>query len=384
MNPKDYIKNQAFCPIPWTGLMYNFDGEVKNCIRSAIPLGNIKDNTIEQILLGEKNLTRQQQMLNNQKPSSCNPCYELEQNKKGFEIISDRIFYLRELKKVNFDTYQQNNFNLRTIDIRWSNLCNSACVYCSPQFSSKWASELKTHQETPNEIQFKGFKEFIFKHAAQLKHVYLAGGEPLLIKENMELLKLLKETNPNVNLRINTNLSRVDTKIFNLVLDFKNVHWTISLEAIQEQYEYIRYGSSWENFVDNLKIIQKLDHKISFNMLYFLLNHLSIFDCLTYLQNMGFHNNSFIIGALTGPDYLDVRHLPNNMLESALEQMQKWLDTYSGTLCEDGIKNIMTYVQKPFKKDLQSSLDQLKLLDQRRGLDSQTTFKEFYKNIKGQ
>ena len=52
MTPKDILTNRHFCPMPWTGLMYNFDGKVKNCIRSDYTtggLGNIKDNTIEEI-----------------------------------------------------------------------------------------------------------------------------------------------------------------------------------------------------------------------------------------------------------------------------------------------------------------------------------------------
>jgi hypothetical protein len=33
-------------------------------------------------------------------------------------------------------------------------------------------------------------------------------------------------------------------------------------------------------------------------MLWFLLNYDSVFDCVDYLKDLGFHNNSFIIGAL--------------------------------------------------------------------------------------
>ena len=50
MDAKEILTNRAFCPVPWTGLMYNFDGTVKNCIRSAEPIGNIQDNSLEQIL----------------------------------------------------------------------------------------------------------------------------------------------------------------------------------------------------------------------------------------------------------------------------------------------------------------------------------------------
>ena len=94
MTPKDILTNTAFCPMPWTGLMYNSDGTVKNCIRSAETLGNIKDNPIKEIVLGNNNNIRQSMMLNKIKPINCKPCYDLEINKKSFDIISDRIFYI--------------------------------------------------------------------------------------------------------------------------------------------------------------------------------------------------------------------------------------------------------------------------------------------------
>jgi hypothetical protein len=46
MDAKEILTNRAFCPVPWTSIMYNFDGTVKNCIRSAEPIGNINNNPI--------------------------------------------------------------------------------------------------------------------------------------------------------------------------------------------------------------------------------------------------------------------------------------------------------------------------------------------------
>ena len=80
MTPRDMLTNPSFCPMPWTGLMYNFDGKIKNCIRSAGPLGDIKDQSIEQILTGN-NQSRQQQIVNQQPVATCHTCYDLEQGK---------------------------------------------------------------------------------------------------------------------------------------------------------------------------------------------------------------------------------------------------------------------------------------------------------------
>ena len=380
MNSKEYLTNRAFCPVPWTGLMYNFDGTVKNCIRSAEPIGNINDNTIEEILKNDYMIKFD--MRHEQKFSRCNPCYDLEQEKNNLNIISDRVFYLKELRGVDNTLYDTTNFALHTVDVRWSNLCNFACVYCDPTFSSRWADELKIEIKTPADVRREEFKNYIFKHVAQLKHVYMAGGEPLLMKENLEFLELLKEKNPNVNLRINTNLSKVDTRIFDLICTFKNVHWTVSVETMEQQYEYIRYGGKWQDFVDNLTTINNLGHKISFNMLYFLLNHRSLFACIDFLKGKGFHNNSFIAGALIAPNFLNVRHLPNSELDNIANELQQRIDAAPGFLLENSYRNLLTYIRTPMDKNLSYSIDRIKELDNRRGLDSRSIFQDVYTWIK--
>jgi sulfatase maturation enzyme AslB (radical SAM superfamily) len=357
--------------------MYNFDGTVKNCIRSAEPIGNIRDSDIEEIL--DQDRLIKTNMKAGQKFARCNPCYDLEQEKNNFNIISDRVFYLKELRDVDHTLYDTMNFELHTVDIRWSNLCNFACVYCNPEFSSKWASEHGVIMMTPVDQQVEKFKQYIFKHAPQLKHVYLAGGEPLLMKENLEFLELLKQVNPNVNLRINTNLSRVDTRIFELICEFKNVHWIVSVESMESEYEYIRHGGSWIDFSANLKTIQQLPHKITFNMLHFLLNHMSIFECVEFLQNMGFHNNSFVIGALLKPDYLNIRHLPETVLNSVKDELKQKINQKPGYLLENGFRNVLAHLDQPIEKNLSNSFEQLSIMDKRRKLNSRTIFKDLYK-----
>jgi sulfatase maturation enzyme AslB (radical SAM superfamily) len=325
--------------------------------------------------LGPINVTKQTNITNNKSAAGCHTCYDLEHGKEGLDIISDRIFYIREFKKTPLDTYRPGNFDLQTIDVRWTNLCNFACVYCSEQFSSKWANELNIKIETPADKQLSDFREYIYRHAKQLKHVYLAGGEPLLMKENLELLQ---ELNPDVNLRINTNLSKVDTGVFDAVCRFKNVHWTVSVETTEDEFEYIRFGGRWQDFLDNLNTIRKLDHKISFNMLWFLLNHDSVFDCVDYLKGLGFHNNSFVIGALLGPDYLNIRHLPENVLNSLKLKLESRINENPGYLLEDSYQNMLHYITQPIEKNLTNSFDQLAIMDQRREVDSSKIFTELY------
>lgn len=378
MDPKKILTNGVFCPMPWTGLMYNFDGKIKNCIRSAGSIGNIQDQSIKDILLGQKNQDNQQRMVSDLPAVDCHTCYDLERGKKKLDMVSDRMFYIRELKKVDPNTYQPGYHDLMVIDVRWTNLCNFACVYCSPEFSSRWESEIGQFFPRPTPEQINDFKKYVFDRLPTLKYIYMAGGEPLLMKENLEILEEVYRINPDINLRINTNLSKVDTKVFEIVCQFPNVHWTVSVESMGDEFEYIRYGGSWNDFLENLNTINRLQHKISFNMLYFLLNYRSFFDCVAFLQDRGFHNNSFVAGALLSPDYLNVRHLPDAVLQSVKDRLDVEINKNPGYLLEDSLQNIRAYIDVPIKKNLDNSFKKLKQLDARRNIDGSKIFKELY------
>lgn len=384
MDPKEYLTNKNFCPIPWTGFMYNFDGTIKNCIRNSAPLGNLKDNSLIEILQGETNCLTKHNMTYNKPGPTCDVCYDLERGKNSFDIISDRVFYLKELKDVDHNVYKSiDGFELSTVDIRWSNTCNFACVYCSPEFSSKWATELSIKfEEVPNH-RFQHMKQYVFDHAEQLKHVYMAGGEPLLMKENLELLEILQEKNPQINLRINTNLSKTETRVFEKICEFSNVHWTISVDEMAAEFEYVRYGSSWQDFLDNLQKISKLNHRITFNMLHHLLNYMSLFDTVKYLKDLGFHNNSFVIGALLRPEYLNIRHLPDRMLLLVEKELVEWINQKPGYLLENSLQNVLQYIKTPMEKNIKYCLDEIASLDKRRNLNSRAVFPELYNLIEG-
>jgi hypothetical protein len=99
-----------------------------------------------------------------------------------------------------------------------------------------------------------------------------------------------------------------------------------------------------------------------------------------YLKGLGFHNNSFVIGALLQPDYLNIRHLPDDMLKFVKEELTKRINEHPGFLIENGYRNVLNYINQPIEKNLTESFKQIKILDQRRGLDSTKIFNKLYGN----
>lgn len=382
MDAKDIITNKSFCVLPWTGFELEPSGNVKNCIISTSAIGNIQEQDIATILAGEKNLQIKKEMLADKKPKNCSGCYLQEQDRKNLSSISSRLYYSKEVAPfVDSRLYDHvENFSLHHVDLRWTNHCNQACVYCGPEYSSKWAQELGKEIKTSVESR-KKIKEFVFANIKKLKNVYLAGGEPLLMNENREFLQLLLKKNPLISIRVNTNLSSTETGVFDLLCKFKNVHWTVSVETMQEQYEYVRYHGVWNNFLQNLKHIQKLDHKITFNMLYFILNYRSIFTTVDFFKSLGFHENSFVIGPLYAPKYLNILNLSENILAELKNKLNVEI-AKSKYYLKNSYENILKYISNTsWKKNISNFQEQIKILDTRRNQSAQEVFPELFKEL---
>jgi len=378
------LLDNNFCVIPWTGFELEPNGNVKNCIISKDKLGDIKNQTIEEILKHNKALAIKQDMLEGRYPGNCDGCYFQEKHRgKNYNDISSRMYYAKEIgPHISPNLFGNKiNFELRHIDLRWSNKCNQACVYCGSHYSSKWAKELGENIYSDRQ-QRDRLKKYVFDNVKNLKNIYMAGGEPLLMNENKELLNLLLEQNSEVHLRINTNLSHTNTGVFELIQKFQNVHWTVSVESTQEQYEYIRFGGNWKKFLQNLNSIQSVNnHKISFNMLYFVLNHDSIFDCVSYFKNLGFHNNSFVIGPLYTPTYFNVLNLPDENIRELRKKFMEEIDKKPGFMLQNSYENILKYLHEPFDKNLKATYNNLKMLDKRRNINSEMVFPKLYEQF---
>ena len=166
------------------------------------------------------------------------------------------------------------------------------------------------------------------------------------------------------------------------ICKFKNVHWTVSIDAIGSQYEYIRHHGNWNDFLDNLKQITTLDHKISFNMLYFILNYKSIYDSVKFLTGLGFHNNSFVIGPLYNPETLNVLNLPDEELELCKKDLGSIIDKKPGFLLQNSLENILTYLtETKFYANIEATKQTLKKMDLRRKTDYTKVFPELHKGV---
>lgn len=370
------IQPDNFCPAPWMTFYVEPSGRVDMCCVSAANLGNLHHKSLPEILKSDRLVEIKQMMLANQPIPECKACHQTP--------ALQRRFIQQFGGKDHVDYQTAETFKLKYLDLRWNNTCNFACIYCYSELSSLWAQIDGKKQIKINHMRDDLF-DFVVENAHTLEEIYLAGGEPLMIKENIKILSIIKQHNPKCRIFCNTNLSQIENnEIFDLICGFDHVHWQISGETVGSQYEYLRWPGKWNTFDNNIRSLlrsSKPKHHIGFNLVWLNLNGIGIWDYLDYLANIGVDMQSVSILPYNmdnwqGPWHL--KHMPKSFLEKILERMSEskyhTVFTYHQNL---GL--IQKLLDDPnHKVDQNQVLSQMEKFDCTRHLNSRTVFPEIY------
>jgi organic radical activating enzyme len=295
---------ENFCAAPWSSLSLDPDGKAKLCCISQQrePL-----TEFDQARTNTKFIEIRNAFIDDQQHDNCSACWNREKEETEWE--SRRSIY-------QYDYYHDLNnptkFKLEHLDLRWSNTCNLNCVYCGPVFSSKWA-ELNGLKQ-----KFRVLPVVSDDDLANLKTLQLAGGEPMLIKENLNILQRLININPDVKIEITTNLTQIQNNpIYKSLQHFNNVTFVVSFESTDVRFEYIRNGSTWLEFQRNLDILAIDFLDIQFNMIYFPLSATAIVNASKIALEYTAPENIFVV-AQSGGHGFDM--LSNNAVKYIKQQ----------------------------------------------------------------
>jgi len=98
------------------------------------------------------------------------------------------------------------------------------------------------------------------------------------------------------------------------------------------------------------------------------------------LQNLGFHEHTFIVNPLDKPRMWHVGNLPDLALEQLAQRIKSKLTSAAPEYSLYNSLNLMlNYISTPIEKNIKETFDKLKQIDQRRNLDSSKIFTELYK-----
>lgn len=343
------ISKETYCELPFNGLFLNTNGDIKFCCALNSPLGNISDSSVNEIMSGDKANAIRQSILENKWHKECSMCNRAEKQSGS----SQRTFSIRDEnfnRGLEIESYS--HYNLESIDIRWSNTCNLSCVYCFAGASSKWASILGEHIARPTTEEHQKFLKYVVENSSTLKSINFLGGEPLLEKMNIELLDSIPDSN-NIGYYVLTNLSvnLNDNKVFEKLLERKNVTWAVSFETIGLRYDYVRHGSSWNLFEENLKTLyQKIDRKIQVHFTYCLYSSTRLVEFFDYAHSSPWIGNVFIQQLVT-PDYLNVSFQSPEIIKRSIDEIDKCVEKYQNIFVDQ-----MQHLQE-VKKSLLSTLE---------------------------
>ena len=378
-----FLKNKSLGQLPFAGAIVNTDGTVQCCSISKEELGNVNQESLVKILTNSKKLKQiRRDMLDNKFPYNCSDCYKKEQyhSNTNFENVSNRLYHIKVLKDSPFKLYKdEHQFELQQMDLRWRNTCNFACVYCDHHFSSVWAQFEGVPDKMSNEAMDETF-QFVKNNIKNLKTIYMAGGEPFLIKENLKIIDLIRNENPDLLLRINTNLSILTPRLYEQLKTLKNVHWIVSAEATGERFNYIRWPGKYHVLVENIKKIQTLPHKVTINMTWNLLCASNILEFIDDMLDNDLHPNQFVMNFVQDPMEQSVSNITTLRRDELIKNIQnRKQNTNQKFFLYKVYEEMLDILREPLLDTYKTALyNTLMDLDKKRKLNSKEVFPELY------
>jgi len=335
-----------FCYAPWTNIHINTGGTFKTCCAGTKSIGDLRTTPITNLLSDTKLIEIKKSIVDNKSNNNCDICYRQEQHSS----VSERSWYNDIANNEAIDVDEVHDTKLQNLDIRWSNTCNLSCVYCDQEASSQWASLKKQPLDRLNyDNTIEDIVNFIESNKSTLKNLALLGGEPLLQKENDYLLDAIDE---NVSINVITNLSvpLANNRIFQKLLTKKNVMWDISFETVEQQFEYVRHGSSWKTMLENLTYLkesvkQSPGHRIGITSQYCVYNALQLSTLHEYFADHDIPMMRW--NELHYPNILSAASLPKEFILKAIDELKKSMQYHYSP------------VQERFLEDMANSLNSI-------------------------
>ena len=375
MIEKDKIKtllkeSKNFCVLPWVHFHSWPNGKVMPCCiaDSDKPVAQInKDESIIEMMNSEDFKRIRKNMMNDQPSEECKRCYDLEllgtwtmrqshNRRRGFE-------YLDLISNTNEDG-SLNEFKMKYMDIRFSNLCNMKCRSCGPGCSSQWAEEYVNKKWGFDQLEkFFGMKTIIVNsnedqifmtklkpYLKDVTEVYFAGGEVIITPEHYECLEYWIDNNltDQVELNYTTNFSVLKYKnkdLIKLWKKFKHIKIYASLDASGPQAELIRKGTDWDRIEKNIiklkKEVPHADFQITPTIsIWNIFTFADFFDEMVEKGYVDPDPAAWVSGhrfnLLTGPWYANIMILPDH-IKSRL--VQKYADAANKYSNNEHLKN---------------------------------------------
>jgi MoaA/NifB/PqqE/SkfB family radical SAM enzyme len=271
---------------------------------------------------------------------------------------------------------------LVSVEAQVGNLCNLKCLMCDETQSSVILQEnirlginqVDQKEFTWLETGYQNLEELINQ---DLKVLNFRGGEPLYNKKIKNFLeKFPKDRANKVLLHLITNATVWDNSWEEILSKFKLVRMMLSIDAVSDCYEYIRFPASWENVNSNVQSIIKLPNvKPIVHCTVQNLNILYLDDLIKWCVDHGIYIE---FNMLVYPQHLRPTNLPKRSIEHALNKLKAVESICTPNLVDSNLSSILNILQQSLDLDSDTALwqefeNKVTMRDQIRG--------NSYKNI---
>lgn len=266
---------RSLCLLPWLNLSLDVDGTSRPCCKferehpgTTYAFANLADASLAEVWNSRGMQELREDFLAGERPVGCSACWDEE----AAGIPSFRQTYLDDRRiRSRPDPHDLTPEAPAALDLKLSNACNLKCRICGPVASSLWLNEELKHApaESPTRIYLEQNKDFFHSNkitdqpanvdelrrwAPHIQSLEMTGGEPMLSKENRQIIELICEDGrpEQVALTLTTNATVMDERILAALPRFGEVVISLSIDDIGRRLEYQRAPLRWDEVDVNL------------------------------------------------------------------------------------------------------------------------------------
>ena len=356
-------RSKTFCIKPWMHIATYTTGEALMCCVARRTAGNLNKDTLEDIWNSDHYKQARLDMLAGRENAACVKCYSEEKaGINSHRVVENHIWELGTPSAIQPSVGKKFIDNLIsktdsegyldskpiTFDFRLGNTCNLQCVMCGPKDSSKWVNfghsigegkDPKQWDTSPFDwVEDQSFwDEQFLPLLSNVKHMIIAGGEPLLLKQHTRLLErcIAEGYSKNITIRYHTNGTVMPPHLFKLWEQFKHIDLCISMDSWGVKNDYIRYPGMWKDIVQNIKNLEDSADNIIPRIIS-TVNAYNVFympDFANWLLEQNFKklckfkssgNGLFTIAYVHGPTHLNCKVFPEFIKEKITRKYDDW------------------------------------------------------------
>ena len=318
--PTNYNIPDTVCMTPWVGLEVDVDSTLHRCCLWDRSLGE-KQNSFRKFFKSTKQSKLKNEFLKGNKPAECSKCWKIEQAGGESKRQHDN-FTFRE-HKFAIDYNDTKSDQILNLDIKLGNKCNLACRICSPRCSSTWSK-----YDDAVDVKFdwlqndsSKFWQDISAISKDVKYITFAGGEPLLDKTHRNLLQyfISNKLSKDIVLHYNTNGTVYADYLFDYWNHFKSVELSFSIDNVDKQFEYERYGMNWSVVNTNLKKYSTTQYVKNIYCTVTALNVMYLKKVFDYAESLDY---DITFSMLSDPEELAITNLPDAVKQKVVDRLQ--------------------------------------------------------------